>query len=261
MYYPTLYLFEGRNDPKDLEWVLPVLDGRLDDGRDGGVVLPSLVGSEAPADLQFGLGRPQCLFGVVVGGRNGGIGEEGEDVVPMLGDTLFEFVKFGPLPVFFCVDWRPFEQFVQPFLHLLSDRFTDVPLVAVMDGVPQQVEHVEAPWIIGEGLHGVSEVAQQVGDAYLVVIHSHVRHEVGRKPVGDPCHATLLFPCEVFVYDMVAPAPVKREEGGHGILENPEPVVFPLHVDPGLVRPGDFSPRLLSGVSSHRAWRRTCAWC
>lgn len=81
MYYPTLYLFECRNDAKDLEWVLPVLDRRLDDGSDGGVVLRSLVGAEAPADLQFGLCRPQCFFGVVVGGRDVRIGEEGEDVV------------------------------------------------------------------------------------------------------------------------------------------------------------------------------------
>ncbi len=83
MYNSTLYFFEGRNDPKDLEGVLPVFDRCLDDGRDGGVVLRSLVGAEVPADLQFGPGRPQCLLGVVVGGRDGRIGEEGEDVVPM----------------------------------------------------------------------------------------------------------------------------------------------------------------------------------
>ena len=83
MYNSTLYFFEGRNDPKDLEGVLPIFDRCLDDGRDGGVVLRSLVGAEAPADLQFGSGRPQCLFGVVVSRRDGRIGEEGEDVVPM----------------------------------------------------------------------------------------------------------------------------------------------------------------------------------
>ena len=87
-----------------------------------------------------------------------------------------------------------------------------------MDGFPRQVEHVQAPRVILKGLHGVGEVARQVGDAYLVAIHSHVRHEVGRKPVGEPCHATLLFPGKVFVDDIVAPVPVKREEGGHGIL-------------------------------------------
>ncbi len=40
---------------------------------------------------------------------------------------------------------------------------------------------------------------------------------------------------------MVASAAVKGEEGGYGILESPEPVIFPVHVDSGFVRPGNLS--------------------
>lgn len=242
MQYTKLCLCKGRDDAKDLEGVLSVLDRRLDDGGNRGVVLRSLIGAESPADLQFGLGRPQCLLGVVVGGRDGRIDEEGKYIVPMLGDAFFKFVKFGLLAVFPGAERRSFEQLVQSFLHVFPDRLPDVTFVAAVDGLPDQVEHVQAPWVILKGLHGVGEVAQQVGEAYLVVVHSHVRHEVGRKPVGDPYHIALFLRGEVLVDDIVASAAVKRQEGGHGILENPEPVVFPFHVDPGLVRPGDLSP-------------------
>ena len=47
---------KGRNDPEDLEGVLPVLDRRPYDGGDGGVVLRAGFRAEASADLEFGLG-------------------------------------------------------------------------------------------------------------------------------------------------------------------------------------------------------------
>lgn len=46
---------EGRYDLKDLEGVLPVLDRRLYDGGDGGVVLYAGLRAEASADLELGL--------------------------------------------------------------------------------------------------------------------------------------------------------------------------------------------------------------
>ncbi len=51
---------KGCNDPKDLERVLPVLDRRLYDGGDGGVVLDAGLGAEASADLELGLGGAEC---------------------------------------------------------------------------------------------------------------------------------------------------------------------------------------------------------
>lgn len=84
-------------DPKDLERVLPVLDRRLYDRGDGGVVFHAGLRAEASADLEFGLGRPERLLAVVVRGRDGRVGEEGEDVVPVLGNALFEFVQYGHL--------------------------------------------------------------------------------------------------------------------------------------------------------------------
>lgn len=87
-----------RNDPEDLEGVLPVLDRRLYDGGDGGVVLRARFRAEASADLEFGLGRPQGLLAVVVRGRDGGVREEGEDVVPVFGDAFLELVQFGAVP-------------------------------------------------------------------------------------------------------------------------------------------------------------------
>mgnify|MGYP006947090243 FL=1 len=101
-----------RNDPEDLEEVLPVLDRRLYDGGDGGVVLRAGFRAEASADLEFGLGRPQGLLAVVVRGRDGGVREECEDVVPVFGDAFLELVQFGAVPVLFRVDRRPRQQFV-----------------------------------------------------------------------------------------------------------------------------------------------------
>mgnify|MGYP007025037629 CR=1 FL=1 len=112
-----LCLRKGRDDPKDLEGVLSVLDRRLYDGGDGGVVFHTGLGPEASADLEFGLGRPECLLAVVVRGRDIRVREEGEDVVPVLGDALFEFVQLGVLPVFPRVDGRSGEQLVQTFIH------------------------------------------------------------------------------------------------------------------------------------------------
>lgn len=108
-----LCLCEGRNDPQGLERVLPVLDRRLYDGGDGGVVFHASLRAEASADLEFGLGRPERLLAVVVRGRDGRVGEEGEDVAPMFVNALLEFIQFGLPAVFPCVDGRPGEQFVQ----------------------------------------------------------------------------------------------------------------------------------------------------
>ena len=77
---------EGRYDPKDLEGVLPVLDRRLYDGGYGGVVLCSGLRAEASADLELGLGGAEGLFAVVVRGRDSWARQEGEDVVPVLGE-------------------------------------------------------------------------------------------------------------------------------------------------------------------------------
>lgn len=159
---------KGRNDPEDLEGVLPVLDRRLYDGGDGGVVLRAGFRAEASADLEFGLGRPQGLLAVVVRGRDGGVREEGEDVVPVFGDAFFELVQFGAVPVLFRVDRRPRQQFVQPRLHILprprpdfphevgrpAVRHPDGPALLLRREVP--VHHVVAPAFvkgqIGRGL-------------------------------------------------------------------------------------------------------------
>lgn len=61
-----LCLRKGRNDPKDLERVPPVLDRRLYDGGDGGVVFHVGLRAEASADLEFGLGWPERLLAVIV---------------------------------------------------------------------------------------------------------------------------------------------------------------------------------------------------
>ena len=93
MLYTKLRLRKGCNNLKDLKGVLSVLDRRLDDGGNGGIVHGSFLGAEAPADFQFGLGWSQCLLGVVVRGRNSRIGEEGKDIVPVFGNSFFEFIN------------------------------------------------------------------------------------------------------------------------------------------------------------------------
>ena len=85
----------GCYDPKDVKGVLPVLDRCLYDGGNGSVVLCSDLRAESSADLELGLRGTEGLLAVVVRRRDGRICQEGEDVVPVLGDALFEFVQFG----------------------------------------------------------------------------------------------------------------------------------------------------------------------
>lgn len=80
---------KGCYDPKDLEGVLPVLDRYLYDGGDGGVVLCSDLRAEASADLDLGLRGTEGLLTVVVRRRDCRICQEGEDVVPVLGEPFF----------------------------------------------------------------------------------------------------------------------------------------------------------------------------
>ncbi len=232
---------KGCNDPKDLERVLPVLDRRLYDGGDGGVVLDAGLGAEASADLELGLGGAESLLAVVVRRRDLGIGQEGEDVVPVRCDALLELVKFSITASLLRVDRRSGEQFVKSFLHLRPHVLPDSSLIPAMDRVPKKVHHVKAPGIVREGLHSVGEIPQQMGDAYLVVLHPDIRHKVGRPPVRHPRLAAELRRSEVAVDDAVSSAAVKGEVCRHGILERPEPVVLAADVDSGLVRSGDFS--------------------
>ena len=231
-----LRLRKVSNDLQDLKGVLPVLDRRLYDGGDGGVVLHAGLGTEASADLEFGLGRPERLLTVIVRRRDIRIGQEGEDVVPMLGDALLEFIQVGVLPVISRIDGRPRKQLVESFLRLRSHFRTQVSLIPLVYGVPQEIQHVQAPGIVREGLHRVGEVPQQMGDADLMVLHPDIPHEIGRPAVGNPDHSALLLFGEVFVHNFMAASLVKGQESGDRVLEGPEPVVLSAHVDTGLVR-------------------------
>lgn len=65
-----------------------------------------------------------------------------ERVLPVLDRRLYDggvVFHAGLLAVFPCVDWRPGEQFVQAFLHLRPHILPDVPLMSLVDGVPQEV--------------------------------------------------------------------------------------------------------------------------
>ena len=130
---------QGSYDPKDLEGVLPVLDRRLYDGGDGGVVLCAGLRAEASADLELCLGGPEGLLAVVVRWRDGRVCQEGEDVVPVLGDALLELVQFGVGTVGLDVDRRSCKKLVKPLLHLIPNVQSDVSLVPMMYGVPQKV--------------------------------------------------------------------------------------------------------------------------
>ena len=232
---------KGRYDPKDLEGVLPVLYRRLYDGGDGGVVLCAGLGPEASADLEFGLGRPECLLAVVVRGWDERVGEERKDVVPVLPDTILELVKLGLLSVVIRIYRRTGEQFVQPFFHIPAYFRPYVPLMSLMDGVPQEVQHVHAPGVFLEGLGRIGEVPQQVGDADLVIFHSYISHEVGGPAVCHPDYPSQLLWSESLVHGIVAPALVEGQICGNITLEGPQPVVLSGHVDSGLVRPGDLA--------------------
>ena len=248
-----LCLRKGRDDPKDLERVLSVLDCRLYYGSDGGVVFHAGLRAEASADLEFGLGRPERLLAVVVRGRDGRVRQEGEDVVPVLGDALFEFVQFGFIPVLLRVDGRSGKQFVQASFHLRPHILPDVSLMPVADRVLQKVKHVQAPCVIREGLHRVGEIPQQVGDADLVVLHPDIPHEVGGPAVGHPDDSALLLMREVLVHYIVAPALVKGQEGRDRVLKSPEPVVLAVHVDSCLVGAGHLPGCDLPAY--HLVWR------
>lgn len=232
---------ECRYDPKDLEGVLSVLDRRLYDGGYGGVVLCAGLRAEASADLELGLRGPEGLFAVVVRGRNGGVRQEGEDVVPVLGDTLLEFVQFGVGAVGLGVDRRPCKEFVKPLLHLCPNIQSDVPLVPVVHGVAQKIQHVKAPLIVRESLHRVCEVPQQMCDTYLVVLHPDISHEVRRPAVGHPYLSAKFLRGEVVCDGSVTPAAVKGKIRSNTVLEGPEPVVPAADVDSRLVRSGNLA--------------------
>ena len=152
----------GCYNPKDLEGVLPVLDRCLYDGGDGGVVLRSGLRAEASANLELGLRGSEGLLTVVVRRRDGRICQEGEDVVPVLGDALFQFVQFGVGTVGLCIDRRPCKKFIKSLLHLRPNVRPDIFLVPMVNGVSQKIHHIKTPIIIREGLHRVCEVPQQV---------------------------------------------------------------------------------------------------
>jgi len=227
---------KGCNDPKNLEWVLPVLDRRLDDGGNGGVVLDAGFSTEAAADLELGFGRTQGLLAVVVRWRKLRIRQEGEDVGFVFCDAFLELVELGLVTVLLFVERRSGEQFVKPLLHFHSHFLSCVPLVPAVDGVPQEIHHVEAPCIVGKGLHCVSEVSQKVGYAYLVIIHPDFAHEVGRPSVRHPRLSAELLRGEIVVDDIVATALVECKISRNRILEGPEPVVLAVDIDPCLVR-------------------------
>ncbi len=151
---------KGRNDPKDLERVLPVLDRRLYDGGDGGVVLDAGLGAEASADLKLGLGGAESLLAVVVRRRDLGIGQEGEDVVPVLCDALLEFVKFGVGASLLRVDRRSGEQLVESLLHLRPHVLPDVSLIPAMDRVPKKVRIGSMPKVRGDLLISYPKIVQ-----------------------------------------------------------------------------------------------------
>ena len=234
---------QGCYDPKDLEWALPVLDRRLYDGGNGGAVLCPGLRAEASADLELCLGGPEGLLAVIVRWRDSRVRQEGEDVVPVLGDALLEFVQFGVGPVGLGIDRRSCKQLVQPLFHLCPQVLSDVSLVPMMYGVPQKVQHIEAPIIVREGLHRVCEVPQQVGDAYLVVFHSDISHEVCRPVVGHPYLFSEFLRGEVVGNGAVAPAAVESEICSNAVLEGPEPVVLAADVDSRLVRSGNLAAR------------------
>ena len=238
-----LFSGNGGNGPKDLEGVLSILDRRLYNSGDSGVVLDTGLGAEAAADLELGLGGSESLLAVVVRRWDSGVGQEGEDVISVLRNAFLEPVKFGILPVFLCVYWWPGEQFVKPLLHLRSHILLDVSQVSAVDGVLEKIHHVETPCVIGEGLHRVGEIPQQMSYAYLVVLHPDVGDEVGRPSVGHPSLAAKLLRGKVVIYDIVPSALVERKIGRYGVLEGPEPVVLAVDIYSGLVRPGDLSVR------------------
>lgn len=124
-------------DTRDFERVLLVFDGGLNDRPCGGVVFYAGLGTEASADLDFGLGRPELLLAVVVGGRHGRVGKESEDVVPMFSNALFEFVQCGILPVFAGIYGRSRKQLVKPGFHPSSDIRPRHTLIALADRVSE----------------------------------------------------------------------------------------------------------------------------
>ena len=145
---------KGCYDPKDLEGILPVLDHCL---YDGGVVLRSGLRAEASVDLELGLRGTEGLLTVVVRRRDGRICQEVEDVVPVLGDALFEFVQFSVGTVGLCIDRRPCKKFIKSLLHLRPYVRPDISLVPMVNGVSQKIQHIKTPIIIWEGLPRVCE--------------------------------------------------------------------------------------------------------
>src|SRR5712692_3575876 len=67
----------------------------FDDGSDVGVEFCGPFGAEAVCHLSEDDAGPQRLFGAVVGGRNGAVGEEDEQVTSAALDDVLELVACG----------------------------------------------------------------------------------------------------------------------------------------------------------------------
>src|SRR5215213_8618337 len=202
--------------------------GGFENRADIGVEVGAPSGSEAVGDLAEDEAGPQRLFGAVVGGRDGAVGEEDEQALAeALDDALQLQARF--------VVRLELEELVEGSLEPgvgggqggVGERRTTV---ADAYGALQQMLQAGGEGGVA-GIHRVLDVAQQMGEADLMVPAGPA--PLSAETVGDPdCRADL---AEELAYHRLAARRADDEAGAVGVVEHPGPEGLLADAHAGLI--------------------------
>ena len=202
--------------------------GGLQDGPDIGIEGGAALGSEAIGDLAEDDAGPECLFGAVIGGRDGAVGEEDEQVLAAaLDDAKQHPARRGGR--------HGLEQFVEPGLETgMIDGQGRIgqawPATADAGGPFQQGLEAGGQGVVA-AVDGILDVAQQMGEADLMIL-GRPPHP-GGEAVGHPEIGA--GSAEEFRDHLLAARRADEKAGAIAVVEDPVPEGPLADADGGLV--------------------------